>query len=99
MPDGMTIDEQGNLWVAIWGGSCVHQYNAQTGELTGKITLDAPHVTSCSFGGANYRQLLITTARAGLSKTELEQYPLSGSLFMAHTEVGGVPPNYFKEAI
>src|SRR6185437_15499592 len=99
MPDGMTIDEQGNLWVAIWGGSCVNQYNAQTGELTRKIMVNAPNVTSCSFGGANYRQLFITTARCGLSKTELEQYPLSGSLFMANTEVCGVPPNYFKEAI
>jgi sugar lactone lactonase YvrE len=99
MPDGMTIDEQGNLWVAIWGGGCVHQYNARTGELMRKITVDAPNVTSCSFGGADYRQLLITTARTGLNKKELEQHPLSGSLFMARTRVRGVPPNYFKEAI
>ncbi|HVU84306.1 MAG TPA: SMP-30/gluconolactonase/LRE family protein [Puia sp.] len=97
MPDGMTIDEEGNLWVAIWGGCCVHQYNARTRELMGKITVDAPNVTSCSFGGADYRQLFITTARTGLNKKELEQYPLSGSLFMVHTRVRGVPPNYFKE--
>ncbi|HEY4155763.1 MAG TPA: SMP-30/gluconolactonase/LRE family protein [Puia sp.] len=96
IPDGMTTDDQGNLWVAIWGGACVHQYNAQTGALTGKVTVDALNVTSCAFGGEDYRQLFITTARTGLSETELEQYPLSGSLFMINTGFRGLAPNYFK---
>ena len=96
MADGMTIDDQGNLWVAIWGGGCIHQYDPRTGALMGRVMVDAPNVSSCAFGGEDYRQLFITTARIGLSEQELKQYPLSGSLFMADTGYCGLPPNYFK---
>ncbi|MDD2416584.1 MAG: SMP-30/gluconolactonase/LRE family protein [Parabacteroides sp.] len=89
-PDGMTIDRNGNLWVAQWGGYGVYCYNPQTGELLKKIELPAPNVASCAFGGENLDILYITTARAGLSEEQLEKYPLSGSLFVCKPGAVGV---------
>lgn len=95
--DGMTIDSEGMLWVAIWGGGCVNRYNPFTGELTGKIWVDAPLVTSCCFGGENLQQLFITTARAGLTDELLKLYPNSGSLFIADTGIKGCEMNHYTE--
>ncbi len=95
-PDGMTIDNKGNLWVAMWGGNSVICFNPKSGEIIKKVEVDAPHVTSCTFGGKNMDTLFITTARDGLSETMLKKYPLSGSLFYIKSEVKGVKMNYFK---
>ncbi|TDE44871.1 SMP-30/gluconolactonase/LRE family protein [Flavobacterium rhamnosiphilum] len=94
-PDGMTIDEEGMLWVAMWGGRCVNRYNAFTGELVGKVEVDAPHVTSCAFGGNGMQQLLITTARVGLDEEQLLQYPDSGSLFIVDVGIRGMEMHQF----
>ncbi len=94
--DGMTIDSEGNLWVAQWGGYGVYCYNPVTGKLIRKIEVPAPNVASCAFGGENLDILYITTARAGLSDEKLKEYPLSGSLFCCKPGVKGVQPNYFK---
>jgi sugar lactone lactonase YvrE len=96
VPDGLTVDEEGMLWVAIWGGGRVNQYDPASGELLASVLVDAPHVTSCAFGGANMDLLLITTARAGLSEEQLNAYPLSGSLFVAKTGSKGRPPTCFN---
>lgn len=88
--DGMCIDTEGMLWVAMWGGACVNRYNPFTGACIGKIELNAPNVTSCAFGGEKMDQLLITTARDGLSKEELDLYPHSGSLFIANLKIKGL---------
>lgn len=95
-PDGMTIDEEGMLWVAMWGGGCVNRYNSFTGELVGKVEIDAPHVSSCAFGGNNMQQLFITTARAGLDEEQLQQYPDSGSLFIVDVGIRGMEMNQFR---
>ena len=94
-PDGMTIDDEGMLWVAMWGGGCVHRYNPVNGWLIGKVDVPAINVTSCAFGGENMQTLAITTARVGLSKDQLEQYPLSGSLFYLDTGIKGDEMNSF----
>ncbi len=94
-PDGMCIDEEGMLWVAIWGGACVHRYNPIDGKLIGIAKVDALNVTSCALGGKDMDQLFITTARAELSEEQLQQYPLSGSLFIVETKIKGVPSNCF----
>lgn len=95
-PDGMTIDEQGMLWVAMWGEGTVNRYNPLSGELVGKVEVNAPHVSSCAFGGANMTQLLITTASAGLTKEELKQFPESGTLFLVDVGIKGSQMNPFK---
>ena len=94
-PDGMTIDCNDNLWVAQWGGGGVYCYNPYTGDLLTKIVVPAPHVASCAFGGDKLDTLYITTARAGLSKEQLEEYPLSGSVFCCKPGAKGVPANCF----
>nr|AUN37891.1 gluconolactonase [uncultured bacterium] len=94
-PDGMTIDEEGMLWVAIWGGGCVNRYNPLTGEIIGVVYLDAPNVTSCAFGGNNMEQLFITTARVGLDEEQLQQYPDSGSLFIVDVGIKGMEMHQF----
>lgn len=94
--DGMCIDGDGMLWVAIWGGGCVNRYNPVTGACIGKIEINAPNVTSCAFGGELMDQMLITTAIDGLSAEELMQYPHSGSLFMVKLGIVGLPAFVYK---
>ncbi|WP_207910184.1 SMP-30/gluconolactonase/LRE family protein [Anseongella ginsenosidimutans] len=96
-PDGMTIDEDGKLWIAHWGGSCVARWDPLTGELLQKISVPGPHTTSCAFGGENLDILYITTARDGLSEEQLRDYPLSGGLFAVKPGVRGVPAEFFGE--
>ena len=98
VPDGLTVDEEGMLWVGIWGGGCVNRYDPVSGALTACIRVDAPQVTSCTFGGEDLDLLLITTARTGLTTQQLETYPLSGSLFFAKTGSKGLPIRYFDPA-
>lgn len=96
-PDGMTIDEEGKLWVAHWGGSCVVRWDPLTGKMLRKIDVPGPHTTSCAFGGENLDVLYITTAREGLSEEQLRKYPLSGGLFSIKPGVRGVPAEFYRE--
>jgi sugar lactone lactonase YvrE len=95
-PDGMTIDEEGKLWVALWGGNGVGRFDPATGKLLQKIDVPAPHIASCTFGGKNLDILYITSAREGMSEQQLEQYPLSGGLFSTQPGVKGVPAAFYK---
>jgi sugar lactone lactonase YvrE len=95
-PDGMSIDEEGMPWIAHWAGRAVIRWDPETGEPVDKIKLPAPNVTSCAFGGNDLKTLYITTAREGLTEEQLEQYPLSGSLFKVECDVKGVEANIFK---
>lgn len=95
-PDGMCIDKEGMLWVAIWGGGCVNRYNPHSGNLIGCVNVAAPNVSNCAFGGSDMNLLFITTARADLSDEQLQQYPLSGSLFYANIDVSGAGTNWFS---
>jgi sugar lactone lactonase YvrE len=97
-PDGMTIDAEGNLWVALWGGFGVGCWDPATGRMIRKVEVPAPHVSSCAFGGGDLRTLFITTARSGLTEAQLAQYPLSGGLFAADTGARGLPPHHFAGA-
>jgi len=96
-PDGMSIDDEGMLWIAHWGGSCVRRWNPATGQVLEIITVDAPHVTSCCFGGRNLDTLYITTARSGLTEDQLQEFPASGGLFIGRPGVKGTLINYFKD--
>ncbi|MGW6788217.1 SMP-30/gluconolactonase/LRE family protein [Streptomyces chartreusis] len=76
-PDGLTVDADGCVWVALWDGSAVRRYTP-AGELDRVIELPVPRVTACAFAGPDLTDLYITTARVGL-KSPL---PLSGSLLV-----------------
>jgi sugar lactone lactonase YvrE len=93
-PDGMCIDTEDHLWVAVWGGGVVRRYDP-VGVLVDELELPAPRVTSCCFGGDAYDELYVTTAREGMSEAELDHYPLSGSVFRFSPGVTGTPPVAF----
>lgn len=81
-PDGMTIDDEGMLWIAIWDGWKVIRVNPVSGVQITEILLPVSKVTSCVFGGKNMTDLYVTTARMGLSDEELNVQPLAGALFV-----------------
>jgi sugar lactone lactonase YvrE len=89
IPDGMTIDAEGNLWVALWDGAAVIQL-ATNGTILQQIKLPVSKVTSCAFGGRDFTKLFITTAGADGSE------PLAGSVFVVDTDTQGRRANLFK---
>ncbi len=80
-PDGMTIDAEGMLWVAHWGGWQVGRYDPATGRQLTRIDVPAEFVSSCAFGGLNLDTLFITTSRKGINSTDLEAQPSAGGVF------------------
>ncbi|XP_065225478.1 regucalcin-like [Planococcus citri] len=80
-PDGMTIDNKGNLWIACWNGSKVINVDTKTGKVIYEIPLPVERVTSVAFGGKNFDILYITTMKKGLTAEQLKQQPAAGALF------------------
>jgi sugar lactone lactonase YvrE len=91
MPDGMTIDREGYLWIAIWGGAQIQRYDPD-GTLDRIVTVPADHVTSCTFGGPNLDILYITTAQHDTDTGR----PHAGSVFQIAVDVPGAPPVRFS---
>jgi sugar lactone lactonase YvrE len=87
-PDGMTIDERGGLWVALWGGAAVHRY--LDGRLDRVVRLPVSQPTSCAFGGADLDELYVTSAWEGLSSAERLAQPLAGAVFRVRPGVRGL---------
>jgi xylono-1,5-lactonase len=87
--DGLAVDREGRVFTAKWGGSVIEIYTPD-GILNGAISVPAPHVSSCVFGGADLKTLYITTARDGLSDADLERAPLSGHIFTVKFDVPGI---------
>jgi sugar lactone lactonase YvrE len=96
-PDGMCIDEEGMLWIAQWNGFGVYRWDPVNGKLLEKIEVPVPQVSNCAFGGPNFDQLFITTARENFSMESLKKYPDSGSVYIAQPGVRGVRKNLFRK--
>ena len=94
VPDGMTIDAEGYLWVAFYDGWAVRRFSPQ-GALDRTIELPAARTTSCCFGGADLDQLYVTSARDGLSHAQLAEQPHAGALFVIEPGVAGLPTTPF----
>lgn len=90
-PDGLTVDAEGCVWVALWDGGAVRRYTPD-GTLDRVIRLPTPRTTACAFGGADLADLYITTARTGLSAP----HPLSGSLLVVPGAGRGLPQPAFQ---
>ena len=88
--DGMTIDAEGKVWIALFGGGAVKRYDPESGEQLATIELPVRCVTSCAFGGPDLDQLYVTSASYRLTAAELAEQPLAGSLFRAAPGVRGV---------
>lgn len=88
-PDGMTIDQEGMLWIARWGQGAVGRYNPESGELIAEINVPATHVSSCCFGGENRDVLYITSSQEGLMGEQ------DGCLFSCRVDVPGYDTDLF----
>ncbi len=98
VPDGMCIDAEGMLWIALFGGSCVTRWDPISGQLLDRLELPCRQVTSCCFGGPNLDQLFITTARREMDAAAIAAEPLAGGLFQADVGVKGLPADCFQVA-
>jgi D-xylonolactonase len=94
-PDGLTCDVEGYVWVAHWGGERVSRFSP-AGMLVQTIDLPVPHITSCTFGGADLHTLFITTASLGLDLAS-DHDDLSGALFAVDLEVAGLAAHRFGD--
>ena len=89
-PDGLTVDADGCVWVALWDGGAVRRYTPE-GALDRVIALPTPRVTACAFGGADLTDLYITTATVGLKSP----HPVAGSLLVLPGAGKGLPQPLF----
>lgn len=96
-PDGLCIDTNGNLWIAIWGAGEVRSYSSG-GQHLDTVRVDAPHTSSVAFVGPDRDLLLITTAQADLTPEQCELFPNSGRLFTARVGAVGVPTTFWSAA-
>jgi sugar lactone lactonase YvrE len=94
LPDGMTLDSRGGIWVALWGGWSVRRYRPD-GSFDLEIKVPVSKVSSCVFGGSDLADLYITTAATGLSEEQLAKQPHAGGLFRCRPGYGGRPPYRF----
>jgi len=92
LPDGMTIDSLGNLWVAIYDGGCILCIDPKTGKVLEKIEVPAKKTSSCTFGGQGLDTLFITTIS---ENTDPKTDPLAGSIFSVKPGVKGTKANFF----
>lgn len=94
-PDGMAVDSEGCVWVALFSGWGVERYDP-SGRRIGRIELPCANVTKPAFGGPDLKTLYLTTARTGLSASAQVEQPLAGGLFRVRTEVCGLPQNHIR---
>ena len=86
IPDGLCVDTEGGVWVAMWGGGTVIRVTGE-GAIDAKLEIGVPHVTSCAFDADD--ALLVTTASVALKPEDRYRYPGAGGLFRVDRTVHG----------
>ena len=94
IPDGLAVDHEGCIWVALWGRGTIRRYSP-AGELERVLEVPADNVTACCFGGDDGRSLYVTTASVELSPEQRARQPLAGSVFVTEVDVSGPPARPF----
>jgi sugar lactone lactonase YvrE len=94
LPDGLAIDNEGCIWLAVWGGSRVSRISPE-GKIVSEHYFPVSQPSSCAFDLDG--TLYVTSARKGLTESDLVQQPLAGSIFTLSTNTSGVPVSKFKE--
>ncbi|KRN30016.1 SMP-30/gluconolactonase/LRE family protein [Liquorilactobacillus mali] len=93
-PDGMTVDADGMLWICHWGGYKISRWDPYKKEKIGEIILPVKQITCPTFVGEDFSKMVITTARYGCSREELNSNPDAGSIFILDIAgVSGIEPN------
>ncbi|WP_167132625.1 SMP-30/gluconolactonase/LRE family protein [Paramicrobacterium chengjingii] len=87
-PDGLCVDDDGGVWVALWGGGMVLRFD-QDGQLDARVPFDVPNITSCGFGGTDRRTLFVTTASVDMDDELLLRNPEAGGLFRVNVGRSG----------
>jgi sugar lactone lactonase YvrE len=87
MPDGLAVDSEGCVWVAIWGSGSVQRYSPK-GRLDAVVKLPTPNVSSCCFGGRVFDTLYVTTATRGLSVADPD---VDGAIYACDPKAVGIP--------
>jgi L-arabinonolactonase len=95
VPDGLTVDREGYVWVAIYDGWKVMRFDP-SGKIDTEIKMSVSRPSSCAFGGKDLDELYITTISEGLSEVQKEQEPLAGDLFMVKTNTQGFSESEFS---
>ncbi len=90
VPDGIAVDCEGAIWVALWGGGRVQRYD-EDGRLLAEVRVPVAQVTSCAFGGVALDELYVTTGAHELTAAERREQPLAGALFRCCPGVRGLP--------
>jgi sugar lactone lactonase YvrE len=98
VPDGLTVDADGYVWVAMWGGGVLRRFGPG-GDQDAVVEVPASRPTSCAFGGPGMSDLYVTTAKVGLSEAELRDQPLAGRLLRLHPGPVGLPSTTAYAAI
>jgi sugar lactone lactonase YvrE len=93
-PDGITVDREGNIWVAHWAGARVSCW-APDGQCLANLTFPADNITSIAFGGPDLSTMLVTSAREGVSLEGLQGRPQSGAAFLIRATAAGLPEPHF----
>lgn len=94
LPDGMAVDCEGMLWVAIWGGGSVRRFDPRRGSFLSELVFPVKNITSCAFGGKCLDDLYVTSSNIGAEGDELKY---AGSLFRVNTGgISGVPVGRFR---
>ena len=94
-PDGLTVDADGDIWVAIYDGGRVHRY-APDGALREALLLPAAQSTSCAFAGPKLNRLYVTTATEGWSDEQRRAQPTAGLVYRFDTDATGRPAAPFR---
>ena len=87
-PDGMTIDNEGRLWIAFWGGSKIICVNPDSKAIEEVVSFPVSKITSCAFGGEKMDQLFITSAKVQVNEKD---EPMAGKTFVVSLGVKGLP--------
>lgn len=95
-PDGLTLDADGHLWVAMSGGGAVLRVSP-AGEVVRTLSLPVSRVTSCTFGGAHLTELYMTSASHGLNEEQRRRQVHAGAVFVVDLGIPGVPAPTFAE--
>jgi sugar lactone lactonase YvrE len=94
LPDGLTVDAEGGIWVCLFGGAAVRRYD-ERGRLDAVVELPVTNPTSPVFGGPRLTTLYVTSARHRLSSEQLAREPLAGAVLALDPGVAGRPGNRF----